>query len=433
MLVNNYTRLLERIFTIGAIIFFTRAFEMESFFNASEGELAPISGYNLLGPIFSLLQHGTFLITVFLLLERWRYTMRVIFRNKFLWGLILVVLLSFLWSSSPDLTQKRSLAFLETCTFGVYFASRYTLKEQLRLLAWGFGIVSGFCLLYSLALPGRALEMGIHAGAWRGPFIQKNLFARLMVLATILFPLVTPENPRERKFLHIACCLSFGLVVMSTSKTALGLVILLLIMIPLYKTIRWQDRKVIPLMLIIGLIVTSVSIWVIGNFENIAMSAGRDPTLSGRTVIWSALMDKIQERPWFGYGYMGFWHGIYGESAYVGKVYGTTYIPPHSHNGFIELMLAFGIIGTIFFVLSFLSNLRRAIISARLTKSSEGLWPLIYLSFIVFYNQTEWTLVEHNSIFWMLYVSLSLSRFIQIEELQKNSQNLLPIKKACIK
>jgi hypothetical protein len=56
--------------------------------------------------------------------------------------------------------------------------------------------------------------------------------------------------------------------------------------------------------------------------------------------------------------------------------------------------------------------LRRAIILANYTSQKIGVWPLTYLSFLLFYNQTENTLVEHNSIFWILYVSLALSPFV---------------------
>ena len=343
---------------------------------------------------------------------QWRNIFRVLVRNIFLWGLVTIVMLSFLWSPFPDMTQRRSLAFLETCVFGIYFASRFPLKEQLRILLYALAAVGLFSLLFSLALPGSAIEAGVHAGAWRGPFLQKNLFARVMVLGATVCLAITPENKKERYVIWGASALFITLVFLSTSKTALGLAIFFMLLKQLYKVCWWRGTKAIPFLLTFVLIVGCLMTFVVGNYESLIISAGRDPTLSGRTLIWSALIDKIQERPWLGYGYVGFWAGLDGESAYIAKAYGTTYVPPHSHNGFFELILAFGLCGVFFFGLSFLSIARRAIISARLNQRLEGLWPLIYLSFIVFYNQTESTLVEHNSIFWVIYVSLALSRFI---------------------
>lgn len=402
----------QQFFTVVAILFFTRAFELESLFNASEGEVDPVFIANPLESLISLSQHVIFLISLFLLAIQGKSTLQTIARNKFIWPLILMVLVSFRWSDFPAITQPRSLAFLETCTFGLYLATKYTLKEQLRLLLYALGIVTLFSLLFSVVIPSRAIEMGIHAGDWRGPFRQKNLFARVLVLSTVAALCCTPQHQRERYFLLGILGLSFGLVLMSGSRTALGVAILLVALRQLYQAFRWKATAAIPLFLTIALCLVCISALGV----NLITEGTID--LSGRLTIWSALMDKIQLRPWLGYGYLGFWHGIYGESAYVGKVYGTTYIPPHSHNGFFELILALGLWGVLFFCLSFISTARRALISATFTRSNEGLWPMMYLSFIILYNQTESTLVEHNSIFWVLYVSLALSKFISDREWQ---------------
>ena len=407
----------EQGFTIFAFLFFSRVLELESLFKASEGEGVVASGSTPLTSIASLLQHGIFLVSLVLIVVHWKWAFKAVLRNKFILILILLVLASFQWSSAPSRTYSRSLAFLETCTFGVYLASKYTLKEQLRLLFYALGTIGVFSLIFSLALPSRALEMGVHAGAWRGPFIQKNLFARMMVFGSAICLCLSHNSRRERYIIWSVFSLLFGLVVMSTSRTALGLALLFVVLRHFYQIFRWQDTVVIPILLTVCLGIGSILTTAIDLFASGTIS------LSGRLTIWSALLDKIQMRPWLGYGYVGFWDGIYGESAYVGKVYGTTYIPPHSHNGFLELIIALGVVGATLFGLSFISIARRAIISARLTSSSEGLWPLIYLSFIVFYNQTESTLLEHNSIFWVTYVSLALSQFISNQEWAKHPLN----------
>ncbi|NJM97829.1 MAG: O-antigen ligase family protein, partial [Phormidesmis sp. RL_2_1] len=106
-------------------------------------------------------------------------------KNIFFWSLLAVVFTSFLWSDFPDITQRRSLAILETTIFALYFASRFNLKEQLKILAFTGSLFAIISLLFSLAIPAQAIESGIHAGAWRGPLIQKNLFARVLVLFCI--------------------------------------------------------------------------------------------------------------------------------------------------------------------------------------------------------------------------------------------------------
>jgi hypothetical protein len=46
---------------------------------------------------------------------------------------------------------------------------------------------------------------------------------------------------------------------------------------------------------------------------------------------------------------------------------------------------------------------------ARLGRTSEDLWPIIYISFLIIYNQSESTNIDGHSIIWILYVTITLS------------------------
>ena len=414
---NGIISQLEDKLTIVALIFYSRVLDFESLYRASEGtpESLLLAGDNPFGKILSLFQHGIFLCVLFLLIHRYQATFKTLFRGKVIWLLILMVPLSSLWSNVPEVTQPRSLAFIETCTFGLYFASRYNVREQLRIIAWALGIASIISLLYTLALPGHAIENGIHAGAWRGPFIQKNIFSRLLTLSCLVYVCVKPETSLQKVLVKAGLFLSFGLIILTNSKTALMVLILLLVVWLGLKSLRFNDLLAVPLVLSLFLLVSTagMAIWV--NAESILGSIGKDLTLSGRTTIWAGLIEQIKLRPWHGYGYLGFWSNTESRSL-ISKIYGTTYNPPHSHNGYIELAIAFGIIGTILFTLTFLAITRRAAILTSLNHSNEGLWPLLFLAYLLFYNFSEPTLIEHNSIFWIIYLSLALSKFLDIPQ-----------------
>jgi exopolysaccharide production protein ExoQ len=415
---------LEKIFTIFMLLFYTRILAIESVFISSEGETGLILPSSTpLDPILSLVQHGSALLILVLLKLHWNDTIKVFRLNPFIWLLTVMVLFSASWSDFPELTQRRSLALLETSLFSIYFASRYSIKEQIRLVTYVLGITAILSFLFTLALPSRALEQGVHIGAWRGPFSHKNQFARLMTLSCMASLLVTPVDRKERYLLLLFLGLSFILILLSTSKTALFVGLILFLIFQVYKIFRWKGLAKISFLLIILLVGGVILMWLTMNIESIITVSGRDLTLSGRTKIWPPILDKVQDRPWLGYGYLGFWHGLAGASAYVKKAYGTTYVPPHSHNGFLELLLAFGIVGAVLFTLSFVLVARRALLAANRTQLKEGLWPLMYLSFLILYNQTEATLVAHNSIYWVLYVSLALSPFISPSLLPQSPVN----------
>jgi O-antigen ligase len=193
---------------------------------------------------------------------------------------------------------------------------------------------------------------------------------------------------------------------MTGSKTALLLFLMVVMLMPLYKALRWQDTKIIPLIIILVLVTGSIAVFVIGNWENILLSLGRDTTLSGRTNLWEGALEKIAERPWLGYGYQGFWQEG-GGAEMIWKAEG--YKPPHAHNGFINITLDLGLVGLFLFLLTIATNYLRAIAWLRLGTTTIELWPIFYVTFFFMYNHSENTILAHNSIFWALLVSVSLS------------------------
>lgn len=414
---------IEKWFAVIALLFYSELLSFQSLFNSSEGAgLSTDAVSSPLSPLLQLAQHGIFMLAGGLIILRWKSSLYTASKTLSFWCLLAIVLSSFLWSDFPDLTQRRSLAILETTTFGFYFAARFSLKEQLQILSFTGTVFTAISLLFSVAIPSQAIESGIHAGAWRGPLLQKNLFARVLVLFFIASYLNRPTGKLWNAIRLLTVLVSFLLVILSGSKSALAVLIIIVGFIALqrflYRIFLKNPLSLVPAICTVLLLTISTLMLVVTNASVLAGSAGRDLTLSGRTTIWHALLTKIGERPFLGYGYEGFWKGIYGESAYVGKVYGTTYIPPHSHNGFLELLIAFGLIGFTLFVLSLWSNAKYALALPVRMRSYEAYWPLVYLWFIILYNQTESTLIAHNSIFWALYVALTFSKATALREIE---------------
>ncbi|MCX7826088.1 MAG: O-antigen ligase family protein, partial [Verrucomicrobiae bacterium] len=149
-------------------------------------------------------------------------------------------------------------------------------------------------------------------------------------------------------------------------------------------------------------------IWLMSQPETLFGALGKDTTLTGRTGLWDAVIEMIARRPWLGYGFSGFWLGLGGESAHV--VQAVNWIPPHAHNGLLDVWLDIGLLGVAVFLLGFLIGFCRAFAWARTIKTAEGMWPLTYLTFMVLFNLTENTILRQGSIFWILYVSTLLAK-----------------------
>ncbi len=408
--VNPALDLAEKIFVVVGLLLFSDVLKFASYYNVSEG--IPGFGYYVSSQFDKFVAYGLLLIitpiTIVLLIERLKTVVRPARRDLFLWALVGIIVASFLWSDFPDVSKEQGQALLRATLFGLYMASRFSVKEQLRLVAWALGIAIVISLLYTVAFRWAGIEAGTHAGAWRGPLTHKNPFARLMVLSTLPPLLVGLDLRRWWLRYPVLAVAGLGviLIVFTTSKTALVIFLTLAVLLPLYSALRWSDSLAIPFFITLTLVGGSLATWVAGSWESLLVSMGRDPTLSGRTYIWEAVMEQISKRPWFGYGYQAFWLEK-GEAEYVWRA--IRFKVSQAHNGFLNIGVEIGLVGLFFFVLCLLFAYIRAIKWARLGKTTDYLWPITYVTFMMMYNYSENTNIEPNSIFWVLLVAVSLS------------------------
>jgi O-antigen ligase len=397
----------EKIFTTAAIFFFTGALIPVFFDDGTSIAQDPIS---------PLIFMGIYAVTIVLIISHWRNCLRVATGDIFTWILLGIVIASISWSIMPDLTPRRTFLMTGTNLFALYFATRYSLKEQLKILAWAFGIIIVLSFVFAIALPFYGImstqEFGAHAGAWRGIMTHKNMLGRLMdlsVTAFLLFALDNDiQNPKYRWIPWAGYILSIVLILLSTSKTALVVWITLSLLFPLFRSLRSQYTVLVPFLITIILLGSSLSIFLVDNAEGIARALGKDLTLTGRSDIWIAMMDKIWERPWFGYGFNAFWQGWDSPaSAYMWRT--LQWECPYAHNGVMDLLAELGFSALILFLCSYLMGWIRGISLVRITRTPEGIWPVMYLTFLFMSNITESTLLATNSIFWILFVSTCLS------------------------
>jgi exopolysaccharide production protein ExoQ len=414
---NKLIKFLEKPLTIFILVFQSGLLYFQSFFADPDDPLAV--GVTPLDTPLSLIQHVIYLSILLLLLFRWQSCLTLALKHPLIWILTGLTIVSFLWADYPETALRKGFITIETSCFGLYLASRYTLKEQLKMLAWAMGIVVVVSLLFCAAFPGAAVEVGGNAGAWRGPFPQKNPFARIMLIAGISFLLLTPKD-RFGKYLRWGLFgLASMLMILANSKTALILfAFLLLLLLPLYKALRWRSTIFVPCAIATLLIVGSMTIMFVGNWENIAQFLGKDPSLSGRTDLWEVAIEKVVERPLFGYGYQSFWVDT-GEANYVwnaiAKLQGD-YKPPHAHNGFINISLDLGLVGLILFLLVIGITYAQSIAYVRSGKTKLELWPIIYTTFFFMYNYSEDTIIAPSSLFWALLVATAFSTIPTFEK-----------------
>lgn len=391
--------LLERGFVVLAMLLLTGV-RMQS----QEGDVTTAN------PVAQALFAGIYLVVGFLLAFRWKQVEGVIARDGLLWLLLSFALCSAAWSAAPEVTARRLAALTGTTFFGVYLASRFSLGEQLSLAAWAMIAAMLLSVACVIALPHYGLEYDVGGGlCCRGIYSTKNALGRLMVLGVVVMILVLGRD-WKRSTPWVGLVLVLGLLLLSRSKTSLVVLLALLALLAFYRTL-WEHRYLATgAILLASVPFVFAAAWMLSHPETVVGWLGKDSTLTGRTTLWSAVIEMIGRRPWLGYGFGGFWQGWKGESAYICWMTNWDWAPPHAHNGFLDLWLDLGLVGVVLFALDYLVAFSGAIGRLRTAKMAESLWPVMYLSFLILFNLTENTLMRINSLFWALYVSSVLSR-----------------------
>jgi O-antigen ligase len=326
-------------------------------------------------------------------------------RNKLLVSLLLLSVVSASWSPEPASSAKRAVLLLATTLFGAYFAVRFEPLEQLKLLAVTMVIAIGASFACALCIPAYGTQPELRV-AWRGIFSHKNQLGRFAALGVIVFFFMS-KQPRSRSwFWNTAIVFALGAVVLSRSAGAVVVLVAVGVVFMVLRLFRLPQRFRIEAACISLALVTGAAALMGGSMESVFKLLGRDATLTGRTEIWSALAGPISRHLWFGYGYSGFWLGPGSESESVTKQ--VDWAVQYAHNGFLDVTLQLGCIGATIFVLLLLQYFIRALRSARAQRAYLCFWPLCYFAFVFLYNFTDSLIVDHNDVFWVLFVGIGL-------------------------
>ena len=321
--------------------------------------------------------------------------------NKVLLFLVLFAILSSVWSEDPGLTFRRGFAVLATTLFGLDFAVRYPIGEQVRLFGIALGLAVAISVLVEIFFHGMVPTVdNAYPDAWNGAFAQKNDFARFVVLAGILVLVRTRTTTWKLVVATVTVGASLALIFLCRSKTALVVFVAMLVLLRIFRLRRRGSRALTAG--IVTVLVVSALLSIVVDMDSMAGLLGRDATLTGRTTIWALALESVSERPLLGYGYSAFWN-VAPEAHRISSI--LHWNVPHAHNGFIDLTLQLGLVGLALSVVVYGVAVHRAMAFAYSEPEQEAMWPLAYLAFILLYQVTESTIFVGNTILWMVYVS----------------------------
>jgi exopolysaccharide production protein ExoQ len=386
----------ERFFTIFVILLASGAFT-----NLMGGEDAA-PGKGVVGFIMQTIWSVIYLATLILFQRGCKGFLVAVRRDKLLFLLVALTMFSVLWSDDPALTFRRSVALIGTTLFGVYFARRFSLSDQLRLLSRVFLVATILSLVFVAILPQYGLADPHFGYAWQGIYGHKNNLGSAMALGVVVF-IFRAILDRQKSFKWWAATgLALLLLFMSHSSTGLAACLFTLFVLVLSPALRWTLRRAIPFFMAVAALAVGAGLWATSHLAYVLSFVSRDASFTGRTTVWIVSITMIARHPWIGYGYSEAWPG-YG-SDIVARLTGVAGMS-HAHNAVLNLWLDLGLLGVVIFILQYLKSLWRAVVAVTHTKTVEWLWPLVFLLFLAVYGLVESVILQKNGMSWILFTA----------------------------
>ena len=316
-------------------------------------------------------------------------------------GLALAVLAliagSMIWSIDPGETLKRAILYSVIVIGAAGLAGTFESEEILRLLLIACGLSALASLTAYFATPGMG-RMAV-SGELRGVFPHKNVIGPVMAIGALAaFHKLSGKGSNRASYaallgLFIVCAAmsrsATALLTIFAYGTAMGLSMLL-------RNPRFRQLGVILTALAIPLILAAAA-----TKDSVLSMLGKDPTLTGRTVLWGFVQDNIALKPLLGWGYSAFWQPDNPAANAISVTLG--WYVPQAHNGILEILIELGYVGVTLFVSLWLRNLLLSIQCLHTPAKAFATTALLFYLSLLLMGASEAILLEPFELSTMLF------------------------------
>jgi len=283
----------------------------------------------------------------------------LLIKNKLLLAVPLLAIVSSVWSDIPLLTLRGGIQLLLTTVFAMIVAAVVRFDVFIKIVGICFFITMFLCLISDrYAINGMTGEHSLI-----GIFDSKNFLSMNAALSVLVgFAVYSNTNlrPKVKMFGLVLVVLSFSVLLKANSLGSIVTTILVILLAFLY--IYYQRIKLslfvrgqFNWLIVISFLIFVATLILIGNsntFDNVMYDLGKDPTLTGRTFIWSRGIESITENLIFG---LGFQSAFYVGNPLAEEIWEFAHVPSGAgfnfHNMYIDITVEMGLLGGFIFIL----------------------------------------------------------------------------------
>ena len=330
-----------------------------------------------------------YLLSVACILPFIKPVWRQVQRNALIFSVLGWAVLSVIWSDMPSTSAFNALRMAINLALVIYLFERFSANDIQRLMMLVGCVAAAGSLFLVFVLPQYGLQSrGLYSlGAWEGIFGQKNLcgLEMLVLLLPAFFVKLTGTHARALRIGYIVTALVIIVMTRSAGAWVDGILCLaFVVLLKLAARMPGKDAAVLAVAIVgAG---AALGIVAFSNYDTLMYALGKDPTMTGRTVLWSGLLHLAMRHPFCGYGYTAFWQGIVkGPSRVMALQMGWLGLAG-AENGVLEMWLELGIVGVLLYFAIFLRAVKDSFYCLRRGASPAALWYVSILFYVVATN-----------------------------------------------
>lgn len=257
---------------------------------------------------------------------------------------------------------------------------------------------------------------------FRGVYYEKNTLGTNLTLGIPMFVIYMQSNKNVIKKLIslILLVLAMYMIIISRSTSALLFMTVLLILVT-FRTSKWK-RRLSKVLYLLPAVIICFGVYL-KNYQAIVSSSlntwmvsvtGKGLDFSSRAELWFFSLRYFLNKPLTGYGYNGFWSDE-NRVRLTLKQYGYKAYGFHAHSGYIELLMATGIIGAVIMLIIIIICVKN--ICSKKVQNCLSDAEVLYTAFILFSNFFYNSLLDLG--FMWAFIIIIYSKVIKVKTLPK--------------
>jgi O-antigen ligase len=268
------------------------------------------------------------------------------------WVLLLWFLLTSHWASYPDISIRRSIAYITIYLIAVSLAVSFEHPVDFqRPLYLALVLIFLANVVAAQIIPPNNAKLGVN-----GLYAQKNGAGviALYVIMVMTFSIALRRPLITKLFSACLVILGWAFLISTQAKTSYATAVCLSFMIPVLSYLLLKPKAYMLFAAAVCALLFGVMVLVFQlmnlTLEELGKAIFVDLTFTNRTFIWNAVIPEIWHHPWTGAGFGSFWATgrlLNPINARPDEFFMDAKLINEAHNGYIDITLQAGFTGLV--------------------------------------------------------------------------------------